>query len=172
MAILTLAEYKTTPFYSVSQSDASISYFLEWVDDYILEIRGIPFFTFTGDLTATSTTISNVSDSYGFTYEGALIEGDSVRARITDINTDDQEITVDTAASATATDETITIYPRKAQLIAAEMVKWLIDSLTISRDVKSESIGTYSYTNYDSTDDKSGFPKRITSKIEQFQSMK
>lgn len=178
MAILTLAEYKATPFYDAStQSDANISYYLDIVDDLILFIRGIDFFTFKADLTNTSKTLE-VTElyTYNWLFKTALVEGfeDNVRGKITTWDEDASTITVDTAASGTNEDELITIYPRMAQVVAAEMAKYLIENLSIDQTMKSESIGTYSYTRGDDYITVGGYslPGYIANKIERFQSFK
>jgi len=178
MSILTLAEYKLTPFYNAAtQTDANINYYLDIVDDLILFIRGIPFFTFEGDLTDTSTTIEITNlYTYNWLYKGALLEGfnDNIRGKITTWDETETEITVDTAATGTNEDELITIYPKGSQNVAAEMIKYLIDNLSIDQTMKSESIGTYSYTRGDDYITVSGYslPGYIANKIERFQSMK
>jgi hypothetical protein len=180
MALLTLAEYKETPFYdSTTQTDPNINYFLPFVDDIIIEIRGIDWFTFTADIVSGSTALDNITDNYKYTYPGALIEtveSDYLRAKITakGIDRDNADITVDTAASGTEDTADIYVYPRGAQMVAAELIKYLIEDISTDKTMKSETIGTYSYQRADDYMTVSGFsiPGYIANKIKRYHSVK
>lgn len=172
MSILTLAEYKLTPYYvAADQSDANISYYLDIVDDLILAIRGIDFFEFTGDVVNGSAVISNIDDPYENAFIGGLVESTNGRGKIMAIDKEALTITVGTASTGTAADETITIYPRMAQVVAAEIVKYLIANLSIDQTMKSESIGTYSYTRGEDYVMAGGYslPGFIAKKIQRYQ---
>lgn len=180
MAILTLAEYKASPFYDAdTQTDGNIEYFIDFIDDIIRMIRGIDFFEFTADITNGSTSLVNVFDKYEYTFSGALIEtklSDYLRGKITSkgIDRENAEITVDTSAAGTDTDVDIIIYPRNAQMVGAELIKYLITSLGVDQTMKSESIGTYSYTRGDDFITVMGYsiPGFIVNKIQRFHGVK
>lgn len=61
-------------------------------------------------------------------------------------------------------------YPDNAELISAQMVGYLLKTTAFTTDTygnkKSESIGSYSYTNNGKEEMKNGYPKIIVGRIE------
>lgn len=65
-------------------------------------------------------------------------------------------------------------YPDNAELIATQMIAYLIQTMSITSDVfnnkVSESIGSYSYTKKGGVEMLKGYPKSIVGRIERYQS--
>lgn len=65
-------------------------------------------------------------------------------------------------------------YPENAELIATQMIAYLIKTMSLSSGVfsemQSESIGSYSYSKKAGTDMLMGYPKSIVGRIERYQS--
>lgn len=171
--ILTLSEYKTLPFYKSTQSEAQISELLPEIELAYLEIRGIPFFMFTGDLTVDSAVIDDISN-FDEIKVGQRIYGTNVYGKITAIDTDTDDdsnlsdnITLDDDATATEDDAELTIYPIGSKLVSAKMLAYVLNSSDFSNK-KSEKIGDYAYTAFEESDMINGFPRTIVGSIKRY----
>lgn len=177
MAIITLAEYKTyTSLYdSSTQSDAEIEAIIPMVEEDYIKIQGKEFSTITGDTTNTSAVIEEVSDTTWLKI-AQLVDGvdGSIRGKVTVINEDDSEVTLDANATATAEAEEMTVYPIGSNYIAAKMIKYTFDSNAVDNTISAESLEKHSVTwrDTDTSQLLCGYPLSIVGNIKRFMSLK
>lgn len=62
-------------------------------------------------------------------------------------------------------------YPDEVEMVAAQMIKYKIDSQKIDRTLKSEKFDDYSYTNFSGEEMILGFPKSIMEGLDNYCSM-
>jgi hypothetical protein len=158
--IITLSQVKSLLGISGTSKDALISALIPEAESKYLQIRNIPFTQIQGNLTASDKTISNIR-LYPYTYETCNYSGTSITASylnrmeyifgsgidnyITDIDTIYNTIEIDTVSGTTANDVIFTVYPQGAKLTAAKMIKYLMNSNSMS-GLASESVGSYSWS--------------------------
>jgi len=171
VAIVTRDEVKTYLQITTTDYDTLIDELIPQAEGLFLLVRGIPFFTFDGDITDTSAEITNIADA-DFTnlYISQIIEyrgstTNTFRATNLVIDPDNNKVITDTAATFTLEEAEITIYPLGSQLVASKIIGYFLIK-TNAKSLKSENIGTYSYTKFDM---KSGLPTDITGMIEKYQ---
>lgn len=164
--ILTIDEYKTLPPYRSDQADALITALLPEIEADFLLIRGMDWRRVTGDLTTGSTTITGPSSLVGVEV-GDLVDGTNVRGIVVRITRGDTpSITLDSAADADATGQTLTVYPRGARMIAARMVAFQIREGERDVALSSESIENHSMTA--DSERVMGYPKSIVGGIKRY----
>lgn len=167
MAIVTRDEVKTFLRIENVDQDALIDALIPQAEGLYLKIRGIDFFTFEGDLATTSTIITDIADD-DFTYikKGKVVEDldNGFRAFVTLVEADENQITTNIAATYDGDNITLTIYPHGAQLVASKIIGYFLEKCS-ANGIKSESIGTYDYTKFDSM---SGLPADITCLVEKY----
>ena len=173
MAILTLAEFKLLPTYLLNTalfSDDTINQaLLDTAEERYLDIRGKGFKKITGDVTDTEYNIAGVSslDIQGIV-KGMLASGTNIRGKVTKVFVSSNYITLDTAATATGSDEEFDIYPFGSQGVIADIVYFLRVSATADPNKKSESIEKHSWTYRDTSDLVGGIPKSIANRIKSY----
>lgn len=178
MAIITLAETKEILQITVSTFDTLISTLITQAEGLFLIVRGIPFFEIEADITSGDATIDNILNSDLAKVEGNdFLEASGIPAstyvlEVNNVNDNRVNITennIEMSEDATATTENllITIYPANSKYGAAKIIGYML-SKTNATGAISETVGTYSYTKFDS---KSGLPKDITALITQYQSV-
>jgi hypothetical protein len=69
----------------------------------------------------------------------------SIDNYITEIDAENNTLEIDTAATTTATTVIFTAYPLGSKLTAAKLIQYMMDKQAMT-GMKSESIGSYSYT--------------------------
>ena len=168
MAIVTLDEVKTYLQITDTGQDNLINELIPQAEGLYLQVRGIDFFTFTGDITDTSAEITNIADE-DFTYlkTNKIVDYDneSFRSRIITVDEDNNKIVCADDATLTAADSEIIIYPYGAQLTASKIIGYFLSKSSAS-GYQSENIGNYSYTKYDNN---TGLPLDIVNMIEKYQ---
>jgi len=166
MAIVTRDEVKLYLQISTTTFDSLIDALIPQAEGLFLQVRGIDFFTFTGDITNTSNEITDI-DEFTYVKAGKIIEDlkGGLRELITLVEEEDDKITIENAATYSSDDAELTIYPYGSQLVASKIVGYFL-SKSSANGLKQESIGTYDYTKFDN---KTGLPTDIVAMIEQFQ---
>ncbi len=164
MSIVTREEVKTYLQINNIDSDNLIDMLIPQAEGLFLQVRGVDFFTFCGDITTASDEITNI-DSYTYIKKGCIIEdlNEGLRESVVYIDTD--KVKISNSATYSAEDRELTIYPLGSQLVASKIVGYFL-SKTSATGLKQESIGTYDYTKFDN---KTGLPIDIITMIEQFQ---
>ena len=157
--IITLAEYKTFPSYSDTQTDAIINNMIASIDEDIVNVRKKPIKTSTGDVTTGSKVITNIDDVTGIELFN-FYKSDNATGTV--ISKDDDSITLDTVATGTATEEIFYTYPSNLKKIASEMINYNIEVYT---GITVESIEDHSV---DYGDMIFGYPKSIVGKIKRY----
>ena len=170
MAILTLSEFKASGTYLLNTAlfgtDAITSQLILDAEDNYLSVRGKPFKKITGDYTDTEYVISGIPDydMIGLA-KGQRIGGTSIRGEIVDVDSDNNQITLDSAATATVADDEMFVYPEQSLNVAIKIVQYLRNTASTDLSKKSESIEKHSWANWGPMDTKSGLPRNITSRI-------
>ncbi len=157
--ILTLTEYKTYPCYNATQDDAVITVLLEDIEADIKFIQNKDFYTTTATTTDTTAVLSDIDNYTGFKVNDYLYST-NLTGKIIDI--DSGEITLDTSATATATDVKFKLYPAGYKRIAAYMINYQIENFS---GITSESIAQHS-TDYG--DMILGYPASVIKGIKRF----
>jgi hypothetical protein len=142
--------------------DALITALIPEAEAKYLQIRNKPFLQFSGDLTNTDKTVSNVaaypvpddidvySDedfiNYNLSVQSYIFNSaNSIDNYITAIDAENNTLEIDTAASTTASTVIFTAYPLGSKLTAAKLIQYFMSTSSMN-GLKSESIGSYSYT--------------------------
>lgn len=171
MSVVTRDEVKTYLQITVATYDTLIDELIPQAEGLFLQKRGIPFFTFIGTTTAASAIINEIEDDNDFEYikKIKIIENETlgIREKITLVEQDDEQITVENVIASTNEDVTFTIYPYGAQLATAKIIGYLMNKDS-GNGYKSESIGNYRYDKFDSY---TGLPVDIVSNIERYQTV-
>jgi hypothetical protein len=164
--IITIDEYKISPYYKPTQTEATIVELIPSIEEEYLAIRNIPFLRITGDLVSGSKVISDISNFSDLQIR-QMVSGTNIRGYITAINESNDDILVDKNATATEADATLTIYPIGAKLVAARMINYIMENAG-DTGMKSEQIGDYQYERFDSDKMINGYPKTIVGSISRY----
>lgn len=180
--IITLAQAKNLLGISGNSKDNLISAMIPEAEAKYLQIRGIPFMQIkasavTGDKTLTgiilypeNSLISGIIGYNGtpskFLNRMEYIYGNGIDSFITDIDTSANTIELSTASGVNVTDGIFTIYPQGAKLTAAKMIKYLMNSNSMS-GLQSESVGSYSWS-ASSDGTQFGLPSEIYKSIKRY----
>jgi hypothetical protein len=199
MGIVTRAEVKTYLQITTTEYDDLIDALLDPAEETYLAVRGIPFFTFQGDITNASAIIENIeyinpntNTSYYY-YQGiryitdnpnnfdgfenieirklvvvAPLDVIKIEGKVIDIDEDNTEITLDSDATETLTEQICTIYPTNYKFVVSKIVSYYMNTENM-RGKKSVGIGTYNYTSEELL---SGLPKGISGLITRYQEAK
>lgn len=157
--IITLAQVKSLLNISGTAKDALISAMIPEAEAKYLQIRNIPFlqikaYAYTGDKTLSGIYIYPDNALYYGIYGGTpskflnrleYVYGNGIDNYITDKDVDKNTIEIDTASAGDITNGVFTIYPQGAKLTAAKMIKYLMNSNSMS-GLQSESVGSYSWS--------------------------
>jgi len=165
VAILSLTEYKALPSYQASHGDALITQLIPEVEADYLAIRGLDWRRATGDIANGSKTVSTVSTFVGIEV-GQLVDGTGVRGVIVSMDRDSGTIELDTAATADATGEALTVYPQAVRLTAARMLVFQINEGLRDSALSGESIEKH--TTSADADRIMGYPKAIVGGIRRY----
>lgn len=159
--IITLAQVKSLLNISGTNKDTLISAMIPEAEAKYLQIRNIPFMqikasAITGDKTLTdiyiypgNTFISGII-GYNVTPSKYLnrldyVYGNGIDNYITEVDTLNNTIEIDTNAPGNVTGGIFMVYPQGAKLTAAKMIKYLMNSNSMS-GLQSESVGSYSWS--------------------------
>lgn len=161
--IITLAQTKSLLNISGTAKDVLISAMIPEAESKYLQIRNIPFLQIkasavTGDKTLTGILIyhentyyegyyinSGVSTMSKFLNRMEYIDGNGIDNYITDIDTVNNTVEIDTASSSNVTAGIFTVYPQGSKMTAAKMIKYLMNQNSMS-GLQSESVGSYSWS--------------------------
>lgn len=180
--IITLAQVKSLLGMSGTAKDSLISALIPEAEAKYLQIRNIPFLqitasALTGDKTLTGILIYPGQDFYS-TADGMsgtpsvylnrmeYIYGNGIDSYITDIDTSANTIELSAASGVNVTDGIFTIYPQGAKLTVAKMIKYLMNSNSMS-GLQSESVGSYSWS-ASSDGTQFGLPSEIYKSIKRY----
>jgi len=161
MAIITLAEYKTYPSYSTTQSDSIISELIDDVEVDFLFIRNKEFKEFTGNVTNASAIITSVNNISGIK-KNDWIESNNINGKVLSINTTDATITLSTNATGTAEADELMVYPAGVKRVVSEMINFKIETYT---GITTESLENHSV---DYGEMSKGYPKSIVRSIKRY----
>jgi len=170
--IITLAQVKTLLQISGTTYDALISALIPEAEAKYLQIRGIPFTRVKGDITASDSTVSNITfygtnnavfiDRMEYLYSAAQ----SIDSYVTDVDADNNTVELYDASSTTATDVLFTVYPQGAKMAAAKIIGYMMNK-NAQNGMMSESIGSYSYSK-GADSNAYGIPNDIVQSIKRF----
>lgn len=179
--IITLAQVKTLLQISGSTYDSLISALIPEAEAKYLQIRGIPFTRIKGDITASDSTVSNItlyqSNYYQTFYDtnnAVFIDhmeylysaAQSIDSYVTDVDADNNTVELYDASSTTATDVLFTVYPQGAKMAAAKIIGYMMNKNS-QNGMMSESIGSYSYSK-GADSNAYGIPNDIVQSIKRF----
>ena len=188
MPITTLSQYKLIKGITGTAQDAQIEALILLVESDYLNIRNRPFDT---GITIKVTAGATVTGDLEFTYAGSTVliaveAGDTtpvVAHRIGLVlgghvgDTVTIETVYDYTLNAGATGVTATIstvgnlYPEGSEMVAINMMHWMLSGGGQSAGVASESLGKYRVS-YDTGQSAGGYPKSITGAIKRYVSYK
>lgn len=192
MPITNTTTVKTFLKITDSASDALIAALIPEVEADFIMLQNRPLIVITGNITTGSAVIASVAryrNDIGI-YNQIVFEGDELNddqidhlfdqleegatvsdvtglkvfGRIVSVDKLNQTVTISANSSETATGKKLYIYPAGSQLVAAEMIKHMMNK----KSLQSESLGDYSYTNEQMIN---GYPESITKKIRRYVSL-
>jgi len=158
--IITLAQVKSLLNISGTSKDTLISALIPEVEAKYLQIRNIPFLQIQGTIKNGDKTVSNIKiypqgqflsiiessrSTVNYLNRMEYLFGSTIDNYITDIDSNSNTLEIDTASATTATDVIFTVYPQGAKMTAAKMIKYLMNSNSMS-GLQSESVGSYSWS--------------------------
>ena len=160
--IITLAQVKSLLNIQNTSKDPLIGVLIPEVEAKYLQIRNIPFMQILADTNSGDKTISNIriypeQVLYGYNSSAAsylnrleYLYSSAIDNYITDIDSNNNTVEIDTAASATAKDVVFTVYPQGSKMVAAKLVQYLMNSNSMN-GLSSETVGSYSWSKGDNS---------------------
>jgi MFS-type transporter involved in bile tolerance (Atg22 family) len=164
--IITLAEFKSLPYYDNSRGDLAIEALIPLVESDYLLIRGMDWRRITGTITDGSAVITAASSLIGIEV-GKLVDGTGIRGQIISITRGEtRTITLDQKASASTEDVALTVYPAGVKLTAARMIAFQFNESQRDAALSSESIEDHTMQ----SDEKRihGYPESVVAAIRRY----
>ena len=178
MSIITVTEAKTyLQLPAGSTYDALIAALIPEAEAQFLKIRSIPFYEIEADIVSGSNEITDISDEdilrveENDYLEAAGIVVSSIVNKVENwkserVNITENKIIIDNDATASTENLLIKVYPKGSKFATSKIIGYYMDKST-GTGVKSESIGSYSYT---TDQNMAGLPESITKFIVQYMS--